>query len=103
LGHLNISSCLSRTDLNIVADMTIHEIFEIPECVLKRTKPIIAKEFFSKFGIKTEKGETFEYYLNLYMSIKKEIQEIISSIEKYAEGEANKEEIERTIEGSDLP
>jgi len=46
LGHLNVSSCLSRTDLNIVADMTIHEIFEIPECVLKRTKPIIAKKIF---------------------------------------------------------
>ena len=103
LGHLNLPPYLSQTDLNIVADMTIHEILKIPECVLERARPIIAEEFFSKFGIKAEKGKTFEYYLNLYMSIKKEIQEIISSIEKYAEGETSKENIERTIEGSDLP
>jgi len=103
LGHLNLPPYLSQTDLNIVADMTIHEILKIPDCVLKRAKPIIAEEFFAKFGIKAEKGKTFEYYLNLYMSIKQEFQEIISSIEKYAQGEAGKSEIERTIENSKLP
>ena len=103
MGHLNLPPYLSRTDLNIVADMTIHEILKIPECVLERARPIIAEEFFGKFGIKAEKGETFEYYLNLYMSIKKDLQEIISYIEKHAEGEISKDDLEKTIESSDFP